>query len=367
VPYESLYQPRHLFVIVLAIARFQLAPAHVTAAQFNGANQAATGEFVDHSTQRNGMHTCPVNTFMVGIHVDNNLLLCTDAFGDYQGAEFIDKGTQFQGMHACPDGTAMTRIHVDKNWLTCALVAPPATIQLVDVHTQRSGMHACPAGLPMSGIHVDKNWLLCGTQGELRLIDFHADPTAVNTGQFATLSWNVDCSAAGCAVAISGGNQQFNDLALQGSTQVSPTANAEYTLTASSGGGDTSWSVKVAVTSSQPRGVNQLSLFNCSTEKDTVHIWMRDLTAQTAWTEVGTLAPQYDSSGSCPGVGSSGFAVPASGKFMNSHVYAVEAVDQQQIACDGRDDPQEGACIRWTNLTPIVGDSGGPALVEVIS
>jgi hypothetical protein len=153
----------YLLIAISVITLLHSAVSRVSAEQIQMAAQATSGEFVDLGTQRNGMHTCPVDTFMVGNHVGKNLLLCSSAFGGYQGAEFVDSSTQFQGMHACPEGTAMTGIHVDKNRFSCAPIAPPAMLRLVDNSTQRDGMHACPAGVPMSGIHVGKNLLLCGS------------------------------------------------------------------------------------------------------------------------------------------------------------------------------------------------------------
>jgi hypothetical protein len=489
------FRTRHVFVIALAIMLLQLARGHVAAQQLTASAQAATGEFVDHGTQRNGMHTCPTDTFMVGIHVDNNLLICTDAFGGYQGAEFVDTGTQYLNIHACPEGTAMTGIHVDKNYLSCAMIAPPAMVRVVDDSTQRDDMHACPAGVPMSGIHVgknlllcgsvngtpsgefvdvgtqrngmhtcpantfmvgnhvdknlllcttdfggyeadaeiadkstqsfgmhacpegmamtgihveknlfscapvttrtsryvdmgtvragmhacdqnkpmsgthvDNNWLLCGTTGDLQILDFHADPTLIAAGQSSTLSWTAQCTASNCAASISGGGQTLSNLALVGSAKVTPKANAEYTLTVSSDGGDASrkTSVDIGNTPTQT-GVSKLSLINCNVEMHTIHIWMRDLTAGTDWSEVGAAPARYDSSGACPGASASGFSVPASGTFKDNHFYDVEAIDTQQLACDGRDDPNESSCIRWYNLAPIAGSSTGATITETIS
>jgi hypothetical protein len=143
-------------------------------------------------------------------------------------------------------------------------------------------------------------------------------------------------------------------------------ANAEYTLTATSGGGETSRSVKVPVTSSQ-HGVSQLQVFNCNVDRHTVYLWMRDVTAGTQWSQVGSIPAQYDGSGTCPGAGASAFAVPASGTFKSGHLYAIEAVDTQQLSCDGHNDPQEAGCIRWNNLAPIVGDANGSSLTEEIT
>ena len=121
-------------------------------------------QVVDQDTQRNGMHSCPLGRFVVGVHVNRNLLLCSDEFGGYSSlVEVIDRSTQVQGMHACPEGMAMTGLHVGKNLLACAPVARPPIARFIDSSTQRSGMHDCPSGNPVSGLHVGRNLLLCGT------------------------------------------------------------------------------------------------------------------------------------------------------------------------------------------------------------
>jgi hypothetical protein len=136
---------------------------------------AAAGEFVDSGTGRNGMHSCPWGTFVVGINVGSNLLLCSSDFGGFS-MEIVDgsNASKWQFMHACPDGMAMTGIHVGANLLACApFNASLAKARRTDptdrnwwwAATQRSGMHACPTGLPMSGIDVSNNVLACGSSG----------------------------------------------------------------------------------------------------------------------------------------------------------------------------------------------------------
>src|SRR5689334_9525654 len=85
----------------------------------NAIPAAASSEFVDSGTARNGMHSCPVGTWVVGIHVGNNLLLCSSAFGGYPaGSEIIDQyGYDFG--RSCPDGMAMTGFHQANNLLAC--------------------------------------------------------------------------------------------------------------------------------------------------------------------------------------------------------------------------------------------------------
>jgi len=120
---------------------------------------------VDRDTQRNGMHSCPPGFFVIGVHVETNLLLCSREFGGYSSwEEIIDRSTQVQSMHACPEGMAMTGLHVGRNLLACAPVARPPIPAFVDRRNQNNSMHGCPRGNPVSGIHVSSNLLRCGTQ-----------------------------------------------------------------------------------------------------------------------------------------------------------------------------------------------------------
>ena len=57
----------------------------------------AQTETEDHSTQRNHMHSCPLGSFVSGVQVARNLLLCTTAPLD-TSSEIVDSGTQ---SHAC--------------------------------------------------------------------------------------------------------------------------------------------------------------------------------------------------------------------------------------------------------------------------
>jgi hypothetical protein len=128
------------------------------------ATATSAAESIDRNTQRHGIHSCPPGLFVVGVHVDNNMLLCGDVFGTYLSTnEIIDTSTVVQGMHSCPEGMAMTGLHVERNLLGCAPISSSSRARMIDVVTQRNGMHACPEGYPMSGIHVNRNLLLCGT------------------------------------------------------------------------------------------------------------------------------------------------------------------------------------------------------------
>jgi hypothetical protein len=107
-------------------------------------------------------------------------------------------------------------------------------------------------------------------------------------------------------------------------------------------------------------GVGELQLYNCSsaTPPRSVDIWVQDLTAGTGWTDLGTLDPQWDSSGTCPAMGATPFTVT----FQSGHLYEVVAVDcgNDSCNCDGTNDPTLSACIRWSDT--ITGATGGPVL-----
>src|SRR2546425_305089 len=76
------------------------------------ANAVCMGQTVDTNTQRHDMHSCPLGQFVTGVHVDNNLLLCSNSFGSYSlSQEVVDSSTQSYDMHACPEGMAMTGYH----------------------------------------------------------------------------------------------------------------------------------------------------------------------------------------------------------------------------------------------------------------
>jgi len=134
-------------------------------------------EEVDTGTQRNRMHSCPEGEFVVGVHVNNNLLLCSNEFmtPNVGVPELVDSttrplwqvGDRFISIHQCPRGYAVTGIHVDRNELACALISGNIP-RFLDSGTQYNyggiSMHRCPKGSPVAGIHVTKNILVCGTQ-----------------------------------------------------------------------------------------------------------------------------------------------------------------------------------------------------------
>lgn len=129
---------------------------------------------IDHATQRNGMHSCPVGTFVVGVHLERNELLCSSNFGGYEAVdEVTDNSTQMTGwhpdgdgtMHGCPAGMGVTGVY-GGDLLNCAPLSRSPSL-FVDKNTQIMGMHACPEGTVMAGLHASRNWLLCGTFREV--------------------------------------------------------------------------------------------------------------------------------------------------------------------------------------------------------
>ncbi len=129
---------------------------------------------IDYATQRNGMHSCPVGTFVVGVHLARNELLCSSSFGSYQSSdEVTDNSTQMTGwhpdgeatMHGCPAGMAVTGVY-GGDLLNCAPLSRSPSL-FVDMKTQIMGMHACPEGTVLTGLHAARNWLLCGTFREV--------------------------------------------------------------------------------------------------------------------------------------------------------------------------------------------------------
>jgi hypothetical protein len=129
-------------------------------------------EYVDPSfglsaTQVRGMHGCDEEFLVVGVHVANNLLLCTNEYTSTQGAKsrFIDTSTQITvggvRMHGCPSGSAVKGLHVGKNLLICESASINDGDIIADPGTQRVGMHACPVGRLLKGIHVDQNVFAC--------------------------------------------------------------------------------------------------------------------------------------------------------------------------------------------------------------
>lgn len=106
------------------------------------------------------------------------------------------------------------------------------------------------------------------------------------------------------------------------------------------------------------QGFSQVAFFNCHDERRTVHIWMRDLTTNSSWSEKGSLTSQWQGS-SCP-AGASPFIV----SLPDEHSYLIVAVDPDAPNCGGNNDPQILSCQK--NVVEVLGNPGGPtAFVRV--
>jgi hypothetical protein len=104
------------------------------------------------------------------------------------------------------------------------------------------------------------------------------------------------------------------------------------------------------------QGFSQIAVFNCHSERRTVHLWTRDLTTGAPFIERGVLPDQW-LNGSCP-AGASPFII----SLTDGHSFQFVAVDPDLIGCGGRNDPQSGACQRSTFTQSILGDADGVSL-----
>jgi len=201
-------------------------------------------EIEDDGTPRNGMHSCPLGSFISGVHASRNILLCTTGSLD-SSSEFVDHGTQSHGMHACPEGFVMTGLHEGKNQLACTRLNAALIPRFVDTDTRREGtktkvkMHACPLGKPLSGIQITKNLLLCGDQFVVRVNSL----TASVAGQMVSVNWDVTCTDPACIVSVSGGRigRVLSRDSFVGGTTDAPnptsTTTVTYSVSAAAGGG----------------------------------------------------------------------------------------------------------------------------------
>ena len=123
-------------------------------------------ESIDLRTMRNGMRSCPVGQFIVGIDLDLNRVLCSNqpvlnSAAPYTTAfEITDTKTFSQGLKSCPAGYGMTGLNVAQKKVSCAHVGKlePAISSTI----RRSNTNACPEGRVMVGFDDDSNRVLCG-------------------------------------------------------------------------------------------------------------------------------------------------------------------------------------------------------------
>lgn len=131
-------------------------------------------------------------------------------------------------------------------------------------------------------------------------------------------------------------------------------------------GGDSSYSNEECETipeSPQPeptQGVSEVLIFNCHTERRSVNIWRRDVTAGSFWEELDPLPSQWSDTG-CPAGGASPFEV----SLPEEHTYIIIAVDPDRPGCEGRNDPTVKNCIK--NTTTVLGNPNGSTVIVTIS
>lgn len=123
-------------------------------------------ESIDTGTMRNGMRSCPISQFIVGIDLDGNRLLCSNQPVVNSAAvytaifEIVDSSTTEHGLKACPEGYGMTGLSVINNKVSCAHVGKMSRVLFSTI--RRSSTNACPAGRVMVGFDGDSDKVLCG-------------------------------------------------------------------------------------------------------------------------------------------------------------------------------------------------------------
>jgi hypothetical protein len=111
----------------------------------------------------------------------------------------------------------------------------------------------------------------------------------------------------------------------------------------------------------QPKGPSKFLLYNCTSDRDTLFVWLLDLTANTL-VQVGSIDPQYDANDTCPAAGS----MPLEVDLIDGHVYQLAVVDPNLIGC-GVNDPHVYACVKWpVPVQSFIADKNGPAAMYVI-
>lgn len=108
-------------------------------------------------------------------------------------------------------------------------------------------------------------------------------------------------------------------------------------------------------------GFSRVDVYNCTTARLTIHLWVRDITSGTPFREVGRLNHQYDAWGTCPPYG----ARPLSIRFSDEeHLYEVVAVAPGGSICGGQNDPWVASCRRASGI--FLSRSGGVVAQAVV-
>jgi hypothetical protein len=119
------------------------------------------------------MHCCPAGRAMSGARVDHNVFSCSTITVPTVGAPFLDDNTQRNGMHSCPLNSVMVGLHAQLNKLACIAISPsfpqyewqdfgPGLQDSFPMHVCSQQNPTQPRGL-MSGIRIDMNNFNCST------------------------------------------------------------------------------------------------------------------------------------------------------------------------------------------------------------
>ncbi|WKN46457.1 FG-GAP and VCBS repeat-containing protein [Tunicatimonas pelagia] len=92
-------------------------------------------------------------------------------------------------------------------------------------------------------------------------------------------------------------------------------------------------------------GFTNLLLTNCDTDRSQYKVWIRNITDNTGWNEIGEINYQGNSSGTCPSGAYQPFNVTLAG---NQKLYEVVVVDSNLLGCGGRNDPTYASCRKWS-------------------
>jgi hypothetical protein len=181
----------------------------------------------------------------------------------------------------------------------------------------------------------------------------------IDRGDTVTLFWRNENSDSN--VLDPGGHR----VGIDGQQQESPTSNTTYRMTASHAGVSRSASITVNVNMLRPPPPpppvatgSTVAVTNCHVDGRPVNIWQRDRTAGGGWTDLGSVAAQFDQNGHCPD------GPPFVVNLQDGHQYEFLAVDPENGNCGGRSDPNAadyvGDCTRAS--TPVIqgSRSAGP-------
>jgi hypothetical protein len=198
-----------------------------------------------------------------------------------------------------------------------------------------------------------------------KIESFTADRDYINPNQKVALSWSVQVHFPTFEIRLRGVDDRghvvldVSNLRSGASLDVNPTRSTTYRLTATDCRGSISAERFVTVYKAPPprSGIAKILIHNCTDTRHTISIWTNDLTAGTGWKRQGDLAPQWDTSGSCPAAGAQPFSI----QLQSGHQYEIVAVDG--TSC-GQDDPTILSCRKW--VAQVVAGASGAA-TEIVT